>query len=88
MFTKPEPTSTCEMSMLMPLGRIVGTPNGSTGIFTLNLSIRTTPRSTFIPRSSSTVSGFTLAIRAPKIFSTLSIGAGSANRPGSLRSSS
>ena len=41
-----------------------------------------------MPRSSSTVSGFTLAIRAPKILSTLSIGLGSLNRPGSDRSSS
>ena len=39
MLTKPEPTSTLEMSTLMPLGRIVGTPGGSTGILTLNLSM-------------------------------------------------
>ena len=41
-----------------------------------------------MPRSSSTVSGFTFATRAAKIFRTLSIGEGSLNRPGSLRSSS
>ena len=82
MLTNPEPTSTWEMSTLMPLGRIVGTPNGSIGILTLNRSIVTTPRSTFMPRSSSTVSGFTLAIRAAKILSTLSIGAGQREQSG------